>query len=63
MKAELTFFVMTSSEGKGSAKAWNLKPGDVWTRRESGFWDACATWMMVCGDEPCELVVEETRDR
>lgn len=62
MKAELTCFVITSSEGRGVAKGWNWKPGEVGKRVESGESDECATWIILWGDEPCE-VVEEQRER
>lgn len=63
MKPEFTFFVMTSSEGKGAANDWNWKPGEVGARTEVGERDECVMWIISWGDEPWELVVEDIRER
>ena len=63
MKAELTFFVMISSLGRGLAKDWNAKPGFEGWRGESGDLEPWATWMILCGETPLDDVVLDIRSR
>lgn len=60
MKAEFTFFVMTSSSEMGAAKDWNLKPGFEGWRVEEGNFEACTTWMILWGEGWLAEDVEDT---
>lgn len=63
MKAEFTFFVMTSSEGRGVTNGCSAKPGLEGWRGEVGEVEACTMWMILWGEECGGEVVEVMRSR
>jgi len=63
MKAEFTFFIITTSSGSGVANDWNAKPGFEGWSGESPDFEPWATWMILCGDGLLGEVVLDMRSR